>query len=763
MFDSLFQLLFEYRPVVFSQGELRFAAWGAAPVATAAAVIAAGVAVASYRTTGARLRARDRVALAVIRVALVILLAACLFRPVLLVQAAVPQQNFLAVLLDDSRSMQIADHGGGPRAGFVRQEFGAPERGILKALSDKFVVRTFRFSTTASRIDAEDDLSFAGSQTRVGVALDGVRQELAGLPLAGVVLVSDGADTAEKALGESLLALKSQAVPVFTVGVGQESQARDIQIGRVTTPRVALKGTTLMVDVLITESGFAGQTVKLDVEDEGRLVGSQQVPLPSDGSAATARVRFTVSDPGPRVFRFAIARQEGELITENNAREVMIDVRDRRERILYFEGEPRFEVGFIRRAVQEDPNLLLVVLQRTADNKYIRLGVDNADELVAGFPKTREELFAYRGLMLGSIEAGAFTGDQLRMIAEFVDRRGGGLLMFGGGRAFSEGGYAGTAVAEALPVELDPSAREPQLARLTVRPTRAGEAHGVTQIDATEAASAEKWSFLSTLEPKVTTLNAPHALKPGATVLLTGTDQARRDRPVLAFQRYGRGKAFSLVLQDTWLWQMHAAIAVEDMSHEYFWRQLLRSLVDGVPDAVEPQATSDRVEPGDPISLRADVVDGSFVELNDASVVAHVTRPDGSILDVPMQWSGQRNGEYQASVPAAGAGRYEARIEATRAGTPLGETVAHVRAAPGEAEYFDATMHAATLRRIAEDTGGRFYTAQESHGMAEDLRYTARGVTMVEERELWNLPIVFILLVGLLCAEWGYRRAVGLA
>jgi hypothetical protein len=48
-------------------------------------------------------------------------------------------------------------------------------------------------------------------------------------------------------------------------------------------------------------------------------------------------------------------------------------------------------------------------------------------------------------------------------------------------------------------------------------------------------------------------------------------------------------------------------------------------------------------------------------------------------------------------------------------------------------------------------------------GLAEDLRYTGRGVTTVEERELWHLPIVFILLVGLLCAEWGYRRAVGLS
>ncbi len=93
-----------------------------------------------------------------------------------------------------------------------------------------------------------------------------------------------------------------------------------------------------------------------------------------------------------------------------------------------------------------------MTLLRTADNKFYRLLLDTPDQLAGGFPKTREELFAYSGLILGSIEAGAFTGDQLRMIAEFVERRGGGLLMLGGARSFSEGGYAGTPVADALPV-----------------------------------------------------------------------------------------------------------------------------------------------------------------------------------------------------------------------------------------------------------------------------------------------------------------------
>jgi uncharacterized membrane protein len=760
VFDWLFQLFFEYRPSVFAQGELRFAPAAGAYLAAAVAAVALVIAAYSYRTRAARANVRDRVVLLSLRVALLGLVVLCLFRPVLVVTAAVPQQNVVGVLLDDSRSMQIADVDGAPRAEYVRREFGARESGTLRALSDKFLVRTFRFSRATSRLDDQSALTFEGGQTRLGAALESVRQELAGLPVAGLVVVSDGADTSESALGESLLGLRSAGVPVFTVGVGRETLDRDIQIGRVTTPRTVLKGTTLMIDVVVTAAGYAGETVTLDVEDEGRIVGSQEVRLPSDGSPATARVRVTAEEAGPRVFKFRVAPRPGELVTQNNAREALVDVRDRREKILYFEGEPRWEFKFVRRAVAEDTNLQVVALQRTADNKYLRLEVDSGDELVAGFPKTRDELFGYRGLILGSVEAGVFSGDQLRMLADFVDRRGGGFLMIGGARAFAEGGYAGTAIADVLPVMLERGGEEdPELTRISVRPTRAGAAEAVTQVANTEAASAAKWNEL----PGVTSVNRVNGVKPGATVLLSGMDEGRRESPVLVSQRYGRGRAFAFTIQDSYLWQMHASVAVDDMSHEHYWRQLLRSLVDGVPDAVEARTAADRVEPGESVALTADVVDRSFVELNDAAVIARVTGPDGATTDLPMPWTGERSGEYRVAVPTSAPGWYEARIEATRAGDPIGSAVLHLRAATGDSEYFDATMHAGTLRRIAEETGGRFYTSGTASGVAEDLRYTGRGVTSVEERELWHMPIVLLLIVALLCGEWAYRRSVGLS
>ena len=762
MFDAIFQTLFSYRPIVFQQGEFRFDITTGSLVA---AVLAGAVMVAAavtYRGVRGKGRMRDRVVLTVLRMAALALVLFCLFRPTLIVRAAVPQQNVVAVLLDDSRSMQIPDWGSQARGEFVKQSFSAAESPIMKALSDRFLVRVFRFSSTAGRLESANELTFNGSQTRLGRALDGAREELAGLPVSGVVLVSDGADTSDTSLADALLGMKAEKLPVYTVGVGSPQLPRDIQIDRVSTPRTVLKDASLLVDVVVTQTGYAGRTVTVDVEDEGRIVGSEEVRLPADGSPATARVRAAASEAGPRLFKFRVAPLPDEVVTQNNVRETLIQVRDTRERILYFEGEPRFEMKFLRRAVADDKNLSVVSLQRTADNKFMRLGVEGAEELEGGFPKTREELFSYKGLILGSIEAAAFTGDQLQMIADFVDRRGGGLLMLGGARSFAEGGYGGTPIADALPLAIDPATRasEPaELSRLQILPTRAGQTHASTQIAASEAASAGRWRDL----PQATSVNAPLPPKPAATVLLTGTDERGRSQPVLTWHQYGRGKAVALTLQDTWQWQMHASIALDDQTHENYWRQMLRWLVEGVPGVVEARTTQERVEPGEAVTVEATVMDKTYVELNDAGVTARVTLPNGGTRDVPLEWTGERDGLYRGTFVSADAGTYEVAVDSSRGSSIIGSGVAFMRAGPSDAEFFDPTMHEGPLRRIAEETGGRFYTPETAAGMAEDVRYAGRGVTSVEERELWNMPIILLALMGIVCAEWGYRRAVGLS
>ena len=758
MVDKLFRFLFKYPPLMFQQGDF---SWGLSrPVllAVAAAAAIAVLALLTYRGVPATDRPRDRVVLVGLRLAALAVLLFCLFRPALVLKAAVPQQNFLGVLVDDSRSMSIADVNGEPRSAFIQQQLSGPSARLLDALSQRFVVRFFRFASSSDRVASAAGLTFGGTATRLGTALDRARDELSGLPLAGLVMVSDGADTSNEAIDETLASLKARSIPVFTVGLGQERFAHDVQVTRVETPRSVLKGTALVVDVVLSQTGYGGQTIPLSVEDDGRIVSTQEVTLPSDGESATVKVRFTANEAGARTFKFKVPTQAGEQVTQNNARDALIQVNDRAEKVLYYEGEPRFEYKFLRAGVEGDKNLQVVSLDRTAENKYYRQSVTTPDELIGGFPKTREELFAYRGLILGSVEAAAFSPEQLRMIADFVNTRGGGLLMLGGRRSFAEGGWGGTPVGDVLPVVLENTSAK-YFSELQAKPTRAGATFPVTQIAGDEKASGAKWNDM----PAVTSVNAIRLAKPGATVLLSAFDNRRQDQIVLAYQRYGRGKAIAFPIQDSWLWKMDAKVAVTDTTHAMFWRRLIRWLVDGVPEQVNVSTTADRVEPGETVRLTAEVLDAAYAEVNDSRVVARVTSPSGKTTDVPVEWTVTKDGEYRAVFTPEESGIYDVKVTAARDQKDLGIAGLHVRVSAGDGEYFDAGMRAPLLKRIAEDTGGRFFTPANAASLPEAISYSGRGVTVVEERELWDMPALFFALVGLIAAEWGYRRMRGLA
>jgi uncharacterized membrane protein len=743
---------------MFQQGDF---SWGLSrPVllVVTVAMALAVLALLTYRGLTATSRLRDRLVLIGLRFGALVVLLFCLFRPMLVLKAAVPQQNFLGVLVDDSRSMSIADRDGQPRSAFVQQQFVGPNAPLLSALSQKFVLRFFKFSSSSDRVGSATDLKFGGTSTRLAPALDRARDELAGLPLAGLVMITDGADTSDAAIDETLAALKARSIPVFTVGVGQERFAHDIQVTRVETPRSVLKGTALVVDVVLSQTGYGGQTVPLTVEDDGRIVSTQEVTLPADGESATVKVRFTAAEAGARLFKFKVAAQTGEQVAENNARDTLIQVNDRAEKILYYEGEPRPEYKFLRLGVENDKNLQVVSLDRTAENKYYRQSLTNPDELLGGFPKTREELFQYRGLILGSVEAASFTPEQLRMIADFVSKRGGGLLMLGGRRAFAEGGWGGTPVGDVLPVVVDNTGGN-YFSEIQARPTRAGVTFPVTQIAGDEKASSAKWNDM----PAVSSVNSVRVAKPGATVLLTGVDNRKQDQIVLAYQRYGRGKAIAMPIQDSWIWRMDAKMAVTDTTHAMYWRRLLRWLVDGVPEQVNVTTTADRVEPGEPIKLSAEVLDPAYVEVNDSRVIAQVTSPSGKTMEVPVEWTVTKDGDYRTSFVPEEPGIYTIRVSAARDQKALGASSMNVRVSAGDAEYFDAAMRTPLLTRVAEETGGRFFTPATAASLPEAISYSGRGVTVVEERELWDMPALFLALMTFVGAEWGYRRIRGLA
>ncbi len=759
--ESIFQFLFKYRPGLYRQGSIVLRGpWPVATLILAGLVVAAVVGVSYLRPRG-KASTLDRGVMAALRTSALGVIVLCLLQPTLVLRAVVPQRNFVGVLIDDSHSMTLPDDDGKPRSEFVADQL-KPDGALMKALSDRFAVRVYSFNSKTGRVTDPSKLTYQGTKTDLAGALNTVREDLSSVPLSGLVVVTDGADNGGKVLNESLVPLQAASIPVFTVGVGAEKLTPDVQVDRVQAPASVLLGSAVVADVVLSQHGYEGKDVTLQVADETSILAEQKVTLGKDGEPVVARVRFTADQAGPRRVTFKVAPQPGERVPGNNSRDLTLNVRDERKKVLYFEGEPRFEVKFMRRAVEGDQNVQLVVLQRTAPDKFLRLDVDSATELQGGFPKTRDELFRYQGLIIGSVEAGFFTHDQLLMIHDFVSERGGGLLVLGGRHSLAEGGYAGTPVDEVLPVVLNkPQGDQPKAMEVKVSPTPAGAFHPVTQIADSGQAPDKVFARL----PPLTTLNPITQTKPGATTLLVGTPTGANGGPqqvVLAWQRFGRGRTFALPVQDTWLWQMHADVPLEDQSHERFWRQLLRGLVDGVGDPVTVSLDKEHAESGEAVKVSARVRDSTYIDLNDAKVTAHLTSPSGAARDVPLEWSVEDDGVYSGSFVPDQDGSWSVDVEAQRNGKTIGKDESWVRVGASDEEYFDAAQRRPLLERIADETRGHSYTAATVDKLPEDLQYAGAGVTQVEERDLWDAPLFFLLLIGFIGGEWALRRKRGL-
>ncbi|MBP7569023.1 MAG: hypothetical protein KBA95_03070, partial [Acidobacteria bacterium] len=204
--EDLFALLFKYRPVVFEQGGFAFSPPWPAAAAVLLVLAAAGLTLWAWHRDG-RPSGRAVLLLALRGTTLAVLFFA-LLRPTVTVKAVEARQNFLAVLLDDSQSMSISDRDGVPRSAFVRSAFGR-DGSLVRALGDRFALRFFRVSSSTERVPGPEALAFDGTRSHLGEALGRAASELAGLPVSGLVLVSDGADTSASDISPMLRSIQA--------------------------------------------------------------------------------------------------------------------------------------------------------------------------------------------------------------------------------------------------------------------------------------------------------------------------------------------------------------------------------------------------------------------------------------------------------------------------------------------------------------------------------------------------------------------------
>ena len=756
----MFQFFFKYPIPVFSKGQ--FVLLGAWPGWVLLLLIVAS-------TAGLALLIRSRLpqaapniskwragAVWLLQSLLIATVLVLLWQPAITVAELAPQQNVIAVVLDDSRSMAIADGDGKLTREAAAEK--ALEDGVLAGLQKKFQVRLYRLDSRVARAATLTEIQPTAPATHINDGLKQLVTETSDLPVGAVVLLSDGSENSLDGSGdlalETIRALHNRRLPVHTVGFGKEQAARDIELNDVRVTSHAMAGSRIPATVTFHQRGYAGSKAILAVRDGDKTLDSREIMLGADGETQVETVYFSPGDAGVKSLRFTLGPLANEENPANNAVTRLLGVTNDKRRILYVEGEPRWEYKFIRRAEDDDKIVQVASMLRTTENKIYRQGISDPTELANGFPVRPEDLFGYQGIILGSVEAGYFTPLQQELLREFVDRRGGGLLFLGGRFALGDGGWSGSSLVDLLPTYLPSSRNTFHRDPATVELTAAGSDSPITRLMDDPAKNIDRWKKLTYL---MDYQDAGRA-KPGAAVLIQMNAGARK-LPLLVTQNYGRGRTAVMATSGTWRWQMSQPLG--DPAHDLFWQQLLRWLVLDSPGQVVVAAANHTLMDDGHIELSANVRDKEYMPAPDAKVTAHLIGPNGISVMLDMTPTADNPGVFHAAWTADKPGSYLAEVTAEKGSQELGSDTFPFERIDGVAENFHTVQNRELLEKLATETGGRYWKPGELSRLPNEISYSDAGISVRDIKELWNMPVVFLWLLLLMAAEWLLRRKWG--
>jgi uncharacterized membrane protein len=698
------------------------------------------------------------------------LLLVLLWQPAITVAELKPQQNIVAVLVDDSRSMAISENGVTRQAQAVQ----ALQNGVLDSLNKTFQTRLYRVDDVPARIENLKDLQANAPSTRIGDSLKQLTQETSDLPIGAVVLMSDGDDNAGGISTDTINALRARHIPVHTVGFGRERAAHDVELDDAVVAPRALADSRLAAKITWHQRGYAGSKINLTVKDVStatpKVLAARTVTLGQDGNLQSETLLFDIGGAGAKTLQIAAAPLPGEENTSNNTLNRVVNVGSEPRRILYMEGEPRWEYKFIRQAEEDDRMVQIASMDRTSENKLYRQGISNPKELADGFPSRPEDLFVYQGLIIGSVEAGFFTPGQQELIREFVDRRGGGLLFLGGEFSLADGGWNASNLTDLLPTVLPTQAgtfhREADPRNGTTHTTAelapAGVDNIITRLVDDPVANAAKWKKL----PYLMDYEDPGTPKPGAAVLADMITPEGRKLPLLITENFGNGRTGIMATGGSWRWQMSSPLG--DTAHDLFWQQLLRWLVSDTPGHVAASVPAQMLLDNGAITITAEVRDQQYNPAADAKVEAHILGPSGVSALVEMMPVPDNPGQFQAAWSAPKPGAYLTEVTAQRAdpatGTvkELGRDVLTFQRMDGVAENFHTEQNRELLEHLATQTGGQYWKPADLGKLAGNIPFSEAGVTMRDTKDLWDLPLVFLILLALRFSEWWLRRKWGI-
>jgi len=728
-------------------------------------VIGVSVAFAMWSMQGSVATPMRRTIMVSLRAILLVFLAMLLAGPRFSLPRERIEPDWVLVLADRSASLRVGD-------AVVNGEIAARERQLREVMLDQAAVwrelETTRrvvflgFDAGVRELDVSDEGEPRlgepdGMATEIGPALAAALDRAAARPVSGIVLVSDGRTTVppERAL---LRRIAADGARVHVVPLGAAEPSGDHAVRSIEAPQRAFVKDEIPIEVEIERSPGVGGAlrVKLVDEESGRVLDAREF-----NDAETGRRTITligrVDQPGERRWRVEIDPDGRDLVPENNAKSLRVEVLERPIRVLYVEGYPRWEYRYLKNLLVRERGIESSVMLLSADRDFAQEGNTPLTRL----PRNIEEFGAFDLIILGDIPAGTLSPSQMEAIRELVSRRGAGLLWIAGPRAMPRS-WKGAVLEELLPIRgsLDPERfDEPVTMRPTPRSSRLGllRVSGRDEDPWPRALSSPEsgWSKLEWAQR----LDASD-LKPTAEVLAeTASGDGGRPHALLVSMRYGAGVSMYLATDETWRWRYGRGETLP----ERFWLQLLRHLARAgaesddrrVQLAVEPR----RAEAGDPVRIELTIMDPDAIRSGGARVPVTVAPIGGAgmtaepisidlvpVDEVPGRFAAtffpDRPGVYQVTPPSwPGAA---AELEVTRF----------------DQELADPQADHALLAQIAEETQGEVLRPESLHRLLRNDLLPNRAVIIENPQihALWDTPLALILLVLIPAIEWSVRR-----
>ncbi len=742
----MFDWLFNYPKSDFDAGSLSFASPLSVWLLAALVFIATVLLGWSLWTKRSQLSAGKLSTLWILQALITAILLTLIWRPTLKVDAITAGENSVAVLLDSSASMQVESEGTTRLAKALRVLDGE----LLPELKKSFAVKTGSMGTGVTWSENLSETTANEQRSNISTALLDVLDQARIDPLTAVVIATDGSDNSNAINNEFWDKLANYNVPIHTIGIGEINLSNDTEVISVEMPSVALPGSIQTARVTVQHG--KQESVRVKVYSGENIVAIEEKKLSGTAGQTTISVDIDAADAGIQELRFEAEADAGDISPGNNSRRRLLQVKESKRKILYFEGEPRWEYKFIRRAINKAPGISLVTILRTTPNKFYRQGIDSPEQHANGFPSNKSELYHYDAVIIGNVEAVSLNATQQQLLHDYVSERGGTLMMLAGDKALSDGGWHASPVARALPVKLLKSG-QPTFDRTHAKAilASAGYSSPITQLVSESGDNASQWSEL----PELADIQITGDVKPGANVLLNASIGGD-SHPLLTHQRYGTGNTYLLASSGTWRWQMQ--MPFEDQRHETFWRQLLTSLAAAAPQQIQTSTDRQIYNDEKQINISSTLFNDEFDPLSNGVVEATLIAPDGTRSNVTLNASPEEAGTYTATADVTQTGSWQIDIAAAdSSGAEISSATQWIYREDGTAEQYALAQNDTFLKRIAGTTNGTYQTIENADDIAQALRTSRSGIVREQSLPLWNAPLFFLLLIGLKLLEWGLR------